>query len=71
MNLLDTEKIIIESIPEKMIKVLYNFPGQFKAAENIIRREKLSFDKKFKNALILGVGGNSSEKRPYIPDNIK
>ena len=54
-----------------MIKVLYDFPRQFKAAENIIRREKLSFDKKFKNALIPGVGGSSSEKRPYIPDNIK
>jgi glucose/mannose-6-phosphate isomerase len=60
LSILDNEKMILESIPEKMIKVLYNFPRQFKAAENIIRREKLSFNKKFKNAIILGVGSSSN-----------
>jgi len=71
LGILYNEKMILESIPEKMIKVLYDFPRQFKAAENIIRKEKLPFDMKFKNALILGVGGSSSEKRPNIPDNNK
>src|SRR3989304_7490363 len=60
MDLLDNEKRILESIPEKMIKVLYDFPKQFKAAENIIRKQKLSFTKKFKNAIILGVGSSSN-----------
>ena len=60
MDLLDNEKRILESIPEKMIKVLYDFPKQFKAAENIIREQKLSFTKKFKNAIILGVGSSSN-----------
>jgi len=60
LGILDNEKMILESIPEKMIKVLYDFPRQFKAAENIIRKEKLSFDMKFKNALILGVGSSTN-----------
>ena len=60
LSILDNEKMILESIPEKMIKILYDFPRQFKTAENIIRREKLSFDKKFKNAIILGVGSSSN-----------
>jgi glucose/mannose-6-phosphate isomerase len=60
MDLLDNEKRILESIPEKMIKTLYDFPRQFKEAENIIQKQKLSFNKKFKNAIILGVGISSN-----------
>ncbi len=59
MDLLDNEKNIRESIPEKMIKSLYDFPKQFKAAENIMLKQKFSFNKKFKNALILGVGNST------------
>jgi len=59
MDFLDNEKKILESIPEKMIKSLYDFPKQFKAAENIMRKQKLSFNKKYKNALILGVGNST------------
>ncbi|MFA5015184.1 MAG: SIS domain-containing protein [Actinomycetota bacterium] len=59
MDLLDNEKNIRDSIPEKMIKSLYAFPGQFKAAENIMLKQKFSFNKKFKNALILGVGNSA------------
>lgn len=59
MDLLDNEKNIRDGIPEKMIKSLYDFPGQFKAAENIMLKQKFSFDKKFKNALILGVGNSA------------
>jgi len=32
LGILYNEKMILESIPEKMIKVLYDFPRQFKAA---------------------------------------
>jgi len=60
MDLLDNEKRILESIPEKMIKSLYDFPKQFKAAEDIMRKQKLSLNKKYKNALILGVGNSAS-----------
>jgi glucose/mannose-6-phosphate isomerase len=59
MDLLDNEKKILESIPEKMLKSLYDFPKQFKAAENIMRKQKLSFNKKYKNVLILGVGNST------------
>lgn len=60
MDLLDNEKRILESIPEKIIKILYDFPKQFKSAENIIREQKLSLNKKHKNALILGVGNSAN-----------
>lgn len=60
MDLLDNEKKILEGIPEKMLKILYEFPGQFKKAEDIISGSKLSFNKKFKNVLILGVGSSSN-----------
>jgi len=60
LDLLDNEKRILESIPEKMIRILYDFSKQFKTAENIIRKQKLSFNKKFKNAIILGVGSSSN-----------
>jgi len=60
LDLLDNEKRILDSIPEKMLKVLYNFPGQFRTAENIIRKQELSFSRKFKNAIILGMGSSSN-----------
>ena len=60
MKLLDNEKKIFEIIPQKMVDILYDFPKQFKIAENVIRKLKLSFDRKYKNALILGVGNSSN-----------
>ena len=70
MDLLDNEKDIRESIPEKMIKSLYDFPKQFKAAENIMQKQKLSFGKEYKNALILGVG-NSTQTAYRSIDSIQ
>ena len=60
MNLLDNEKAVLDRIPKKMIDILYDFPNQFKTAENIIRKTELSFDRKYKNAIILGVGSSSN-----------
>lgn len=60
MNLLDNEKAVIDKIPKKMMDILYDFPNQFKAAENVIRKLKLSINKKYKNAIILGVGSSSN-----------
>ena len=60
LNILDNEKIVLDSIPQKMIDILYDFPNQFKTAENIIRKLTLSFNKKYKNSIILGVGSSSN-----------
>lgn len=59
MDLLDNGKNILGKIPERMRKILYDFPKQFKAAGNIMLKQKLSFKKQYKNALILGVGNST------------
>ena len=56
MDLLDNEKKIFESIPEEFINTLYDFPKQFKIAEEILDKVKLPNRKEFNNILILGVG---------------
>ncbi len=60
MDLLDNEKKVLERIPEKMLKILYEFPGQFRTAENIVSRLNFTFNKKFKNVLIIGVGSSTN-----------
>lgn len=60
MNILDNEKLVLDSIPKKMIEILYDFPNQFKTAENVIRKLNLKFNKKYNNAIILGVGSSSN-----------
>lgn len=60
MDILDNKRKIHERIPDKMLKVLYGFPKQFKTAENIATRLKVSFSRKFKNVLIVGVGSSSN-----------
>jgi glucose/mannose-6-phosphate isomerase len=58
MDILDNTRKVQESIPEKMLKILYEFPRQFKIAENNLNSLKISFNKKFKNALILAMGSS-------------
>ena len=53
---LNNEKYIYSHGSDELIKILYDFPGQFKKAEHIIRNIPLRFEKKYKNILILGVG---------------
>ena len=60
MDLLDNEKKVLERIPEKMLKILYEFPGQFRKAEKIVSRLNFTFNKKFKNVLIIGVGSSTN-----------
>ncbi len=60
MDFLDNEKRIFEVIPERVFKVLNEFPTQFKIAENIIKGFKLPLKKEYKNVLILGVGISSN-----------
>ena len=56
MDLLDNEKKIFENIPQKFTNTLYDFPKQFRKAEEILGEIKLPARKKFNNVLILGVG---------------
>ncbi len=60
MDLLDNEKRVRESIPGKMLEVLYSFPKQFKSAENNLKNKNISFDRKFKNVLIVGMGSSTT-----------
>jgi len=60
LNILDNEKLVLDSIPKKMIEILYDFPNQFKTAENVISKLDLKFNKKYNNAIILGVGSSSN-----------
>lgn len=53
---LNNEKFIYSHSSDELIKILYDFPGQFKKAENIIRNIPLEFEKEYKNILILGIG---------------
>ncbi|MDD5600645.1 MAG: hypothetical protein PHC87_02660, partial [Actinomycetota bacterium] len=60
MSLLDNQKILSERIPEKMLKILYEFPVQFRKAWNIVNSQDFTFDRKFKNAIILAVGSSTN-----------
>jgi len=60
MDILDNTKKVLENIPEKCLKTLYEFPGQFKLAESNLNSLKISFNKKFKNVLILGMGSSTN-----------
>jgi len=53
---LDNEKLIYSQSSEELIKILYDFPKQFKKAEGILRSLTLKFEKGYRNVLILGVG---------------
>jgi glucose/mannose-6-phosphate isomerase len=56
LDLLDNEKKIFENIPQDFINTLYDFPKQFKKAEDVLEKIKLPAGKKINNVLILGVG---------------
>jgi len=58
LDLLDNEKYIHDNDPHKIIDILNDFPKQFKRAEKIVRESDLGYKKKFKNALILGIGNS-------------
>ncbi len=53
---LNNERFIYSHGADELIKILHDFPKQFKKAEHIIRNTPLKFEKKYKNVLILGVG---------------
>jgi glucose/mannose-6-phosphate isomerase len=56
LDLLDNEKKIFENIPQEFIETLYDFPKQFRKAEEVLEGVKLPTRKEFDNVLILGVG---------------
>jgi glucose/mannose-6-phosphate isomerase len=60
MKSLENERKVLQSIPDAMLKTLYEFPGQFQAAEESIEKMELPFKKKFKNSLIIGMGSSTN-----------
>ncbi len=56
---LDNEKLIYERDPGKMIDVLFNFPKQFKEAENFISDLGFHLRQDYKNALVIGIGNSA------------
>jgi len=53
LDLLDNEKKIFENIPQEFINTLYDFPKQFRKAEEILEEVKLPIKKEFNNVLIV------------------
>jgi len=60
MKSLENERKILQSIPDAMLKTLYEFPKQFQTAGDTIKKLKLPFRKKFKNSLIIGMGSSTN-----------
>ncbi|MDD3520534.1 MAG: SIS domain-containing protein [Actinomycetota bacterium] len=53
---LNNEKFIYSHGTDELIRILDDFPRQFKKAEKIIRNITFDFENEYKNILILGVG---------------
>jgi glucose/mannose-6-phosphate isomerase len=60
MKILDNERRVLEKIPDNMLRVLYEFPSQFRKAEKNVEKSKVTFNKKFRNAIILAVGSSTN-----------